>query len=115
MIRSTIDTILLEESMLTFNSELKEYWAKIIECARRKTQLTEEVDLIERRRKLLETMNSTGYHPTSKPTRLNSMRMEDGLLKRKTKQRQEIDKAYLTLFEYRRTLNSGPPTRKPLI
>ena len=29
-IRSTIDTILMEESMLTLNSELKEYWAKII-------------------------------------------------------------------------------------
>lgn len=69
-IRSTIDALVLEESMLTVNSDLKEYWAKIIECARRKNQLAEEVSIIQRRRKVLESMNSTNYHPTSKFERL---------------------------------------------
>lgn len=59
-------------------------------------------------------MNSTGFRPNSKASRIDNLRMEEGLLKAKTKQQEEIDQAYLSLFNYRRTLNNeGATTRKP--
>jgi hypothetical protein len=72
----TISNIISEESMLTFNHELQQYWTKMFECARKRKDVSSEIGLIEKRKKVLEAMNSLGFSPKSKGTRMENIRIE---------------------------------------
>lgn len=90
-----------EDSNLTFGDS-REFWTTMMDYAKKKKKMEAEVQKMEKRRDLLETLNEESVLTKKNPFRLDNLRIEDTNIRKMKAERQNLDSNYLQLIQNRR-------------